>query len=292
MKTNALSVETKGIHITLAVKEIITMNNLELLWLKLQKRMFIAKVLLFPMLGGSSVLWVKSSDLFSDSVICVLIFGSGSDLVSFCRDSSLVQISGSVTDLISGSGSEQIWLVLGFLVLGSEQIWLVLGFLVLGSEQIWDGGPTHLAILSQSLDTIHGSLWVTIQGEVIQQSFGEEHLCFCTLQRFTAATWDYGMQPPRNAKPEWRALMDEITPIATDEYCGVVFHEPQFVEYFWAVTLELEYGRMNIGSRPSKRKPTRAGPGSSTLFSIITKRAPLSACNHLCILKRCILQMS
>jgi len=37
------------------------------------------------------------------------------------------------------------------------------------------GGPTHLAILSQPPDTIHGSLRVTVQGEVIEQSFGEEH---------------------------------------------------------------------------------------------------------------------
>jgi len=45
--------------------------------------------------------------------------------------------------------------------------------------------PTHLAILSQPPHTINGSLWVTIQGEVMEQSFGEEHLCFRTLQSFT-----------------------------------------------------------------------------------------------------------
>lgn len=43
------------------------------------------------------------------------------------------------------------------------------------------GGPTHLAILSQPPDTINGSLRVTVQGEVIEQSFGEDHLCFRTL---------------------------------------------------------------------------------------------------------------
>ncbi|KAM1335666.1 hypothetical protein ACFX15_039442 [Malus domestica] len=52
-------------------------------------------------------------------------------------------------------------------------------------------GPTHLAILAQPPDTIHGSLRVTIQGEVIEQSFGEELLCFRTLQRFTAATLEH-----------------------------------------------------------------------------------------------------
>ncbi|CAN1199793.1 Phosphoenolpyruvate carboxylase 2 [Linum perenne] len=148
------------------------------------------------------------------------------------------------------------------------------------------GGPTHLAILSQPPDTIHGSLRVTVQGEVIEKSFGEEHLCFRTLQRFTAATLEHGMHPPVSPKPEWRALMDEMAVIATKEYRSVVFQEPRFVEYFRLVSIfsrsksknlmqsdkfssilrssiafrqatpELEYGRMNIGSRPSKRKPS------------------------------------
>ncbi|KAI5424107.1 hypothetical protein KIW84_030357 [Lathyrus oleraceus] len=64
------------------------------------------------------------------------------------------------------------------------------------------GGPTHLAILSQPLDTIHGSLRVTVQGEVIEQSFGEQHLYFRTLQRFTTATLKHGMHPPISPKPE------------------------------------------------------------------------------------------
>nr|CAA60627.1 phosphoenolpyruvate-carboxylase [Vanilla planifolia] len=118
------------------------------------------------------------------------------------------------------------------------------------------GGPTHLAILSQPPDTIHGSLRVTVQGEVIEQSFGEEHLCFRTLQRFTAATLEHGMHPPISPKPEWRTLLDEMAVVATEEYRSIVFQEPRFVEYGRLATPELEYGRMNIGSRPSKRKPS------------------------------------
>ncbi|KAG0558515.1 hypothetical protein M758_10G031500 [Ceratodon purpureus] len=117
------------------------------------------------------------------------------------------------------------------------------------------GGPTHLAILSQPPDTINGSLRVTIQGEVIEQSFGEEHLCFRTLQRFTAATLEHGMHPPIAPKPEWRQIMDTMAVASTKEYRSIVFQTPEFVEYFRAATPELEYGRMNIGSRPSKRKP-------------------------------------
>ncbi|KAH6764347.1 phosphoenolpyruvate carboxylase 3 [Perilla frutescens var. hirtella] len=100
------------------------------------------------------------------------------------------------------------------------------------------GGPTHLAILSQPPETVHGSLRVTVQGEVIEQSFGEEHLCFRTLQRYTSATLEHGMNPPVSPKAEWRALLDEIAVVATEEYRSIVFKE----------------ARMNIGSRPSKRK--------------------------------------
>lgn len=98
------------------------------------------------------------------------------------------------------------------------------------------GGPTHLAILSQPPDTINGSLRVTIQGEVIEQSFGEEHLCFKTLQRFTAATLEHGMHPPIAPKPEWRNLMDSMAVTATEEYRSFVFQNPKFVEYFRAVS--------------------------------------------------------
>ncbi|CAN6163795.1 unnamed protein product [Urochloa humidicola] len=117
------------------------------------------------------------------------------------------------------------------------------------------GGPTHLAILPQPPKTINGSIRVTVQSEVIEHSFGEEHLCFRTLERFTAATLEHGMHPPASPKPEWRTLMEELTVLATEAYRSVVLKEPRFVEYFRSATPEMEYGRMNIGSRPAKRKP-------------------------------------
>jgi phosphoenolpyruvate carboxylase len=98
------------------------------------------------------------------------------------------------------------------------------------------GGPSHLAILSQPPDTINGSIRVTVQGEVIEHSFGEDHLCFRTLERFTAATLEHGMHPPVSPKPEWRKLMDEMAVVATEEYRSIVFREPRFVEYFRSVS--------------------------------------------------------
>ncbi|RZC85070.1 hypothetical protein C5167_047856 [Papaver somniferum] len=112
------------------------------------------------------------------------------------------------------------------------------------------------AILSQPPDTIQGSLRVIFQEEVMEQSFGEEHLCFRTLQRYPDATLEHGMHPPVSPKSEWRALMDEMAIISTEKYRSIVFKEPRFVEYFRLASPELEFARMNIGSRPSKRKPS------------------------------------
>ncbi|KAJ0785975.1 Phosphoenolpyruvate carboxylase 1 [Helianthus annuus] len=64
------------------------------------------------------------------------------------------------------------------------------------------------------------------------------------------------MNPPISPRPEWRALMDEMAVHATEQYREIVFKEQRFVEYFRLATPELEYGRMNIWSRPSKRKPS------------------------------------
>ncbi|KAG2251406.1 hypothetical protein Bca52824_081542 [Brassica carinata] len=91
------------------------------------------------------------------------------------------------------------------------------------------GGPTHLAILSQPPDTINGSLRVTVQVSPLQHSS-----MGCILRLLLN----------RNG-----ALLDEMAVVATEEYRSVVFQEPR-------ATPELEYGRMNIGSRPSKRKPS------------------------------------
>lgn len=86
------------------------------------------------------------------------------------------------------------------------------------------------------LSAVNGSLRVTIQGEVIEKSFGEEELCFRTLQRFTAATLEHGMHPPFAPKPAWRNLMDDMAGVSTEEYRSVVMKNPTFVPYFRAVS--------------------------------------------------------
>lgn len=117
------------------------------------------------------------------------------------------------------------------------------------------GGPTHLAILAQPPGTIQGRLRVTVQGEVIEAEFGEPEMCFRTLDLYNAATLEHGLRPPASPKPEWRQIMADMSKAACAQYRGLVFNDPSFIKYFHAATPASELGRMNIGSRPAKRKP-------------------------------------
>lgn len=49
--------------------------------------------------------------------------------------------------------------------------------------------------------------------------------------------------------------MDRISQVSCAAYRHTVRDDPRFVPYFRQATPELELGRLNIGSRPSKRNP-------------------------------------
>jgi len=119
------------------------------------------------------------------------------------------------------------------------------------------GGPTHMAVRSQPANTINGYLRVTVQGEVIEQQFGEEEVCFRTLDLYTSAVLEAGLDPPPAPKPEWRAMMAALSRDSCATYRSYVFHSPAFFEYFNAATPIQELGRLNIGSRPAMRGPRK-----------------------------------
>ncbi|KAG1677399.1 hypothetical protein FOA52_010779 [Chlamydomonas sp. UWO 241] len=127
------------------------------------------------------------------------------------------------------------------------------------------GGPTHMAIRSQPAGTIEGMLRVTVQGETIEQQFGEPEVCFRTLDVYTSAVLEACMDPPPAPKPEWREMMAMLSSHSCEQYRSVVFGNPEFVPYFQAATPVYELGGLNIGSRPAKRK---ASGGVETLRAI------------------------
>eukprot|EP00743_Colponemidia_sp_Colp-15_P012873 GILK01014784.1.p1 GENE.GILK01014784.1~~GILK01014784.1.p1 ORF type:complete len:863 (-),score=161.18 GILK01014784.1:129-2717(-) len=127
------------------------------------------------------------------------------------------------------------------------------------------GGPQHLAILSQPPGSVKGSLRVTVQGEIIQQSFGIPGIAIRTLEAYTTATMMATLRPPPSPKKEWRELMRLLSEVSVKEYRSYVRENPVFVKYFRIATPEQELGSLNIGSRPARRNQ---GGGVETLRAI------------------------
>jgi phosphoenolpyruvate carboxylase len=127
------------------------------------------------------------------------------------------------------------------------------------------GGPTYLAILSQPPGSIEGTIRVTIQGEMIQAKFGFPGIALRTLELYTTATLRATLVPPQAPLEQWRKIMEEMSDVSCNAYRGVVRDKEEFVRYFRYATPETEFGSLNIGSRPARR---RQNGGIETLRAI------------------------
>jgi phosphoenolpyruvate carboxylase len=125
------------------------------------------------------------------------------------------------------------------------------------------GGPTYLAIQSQPPGSLHGTVRVTEQGEMVQAKFGLVDIAQRTLEVYVTATLEAMLV--RHPAPDagWRTVMDRLAARAHDAYRDVVYEDPEFVRYFHTATPEPELGMVNIGSRPPRRAPESAGEGNA-----------------------------
>ena len=121
------------------------------------------------------------------------------------------------------------------------------------------GGPSYQAILAQPPGAVNGSLRLTEQGEVIAAKYAEPQLARRNLESLVAATVESTLLDVEGlgdaAEPAY-ALLDEVAALAHRAYAELVHETPGFVEYFMASTPVSEIGSLNIGSRPTSRKPT------------------------------------
>ncbi|MBU9764916.1 phosphoenolpyruvate carboxylase [Mycobacterium sp. TNTM28] len=121
------------------------------------------------------------------------------------------------------------------------------------------GGPSYDAILAQPPGAVNGSLRITEQGEVIAAKYAEPQIAHRNLEALLAATLESTLLDVEglgeDADPAYQVL-DELAGLAQRAYAELVHDTPGFVEYFTASTPVSEIGDLNIGSRPSSRKPT------------------------------------
>ncbi|MBV9318889.1 MAG: phosphoenolpyruvate carboxylase, partial [Mycobacterium sp.] len=121
------------------------------------------------------------------------------------------------------------------------------------------GGPSYEAILAQPPGAVNGSLRLTEQGEVIAAKYAEPQSARRNLETLVAATLEATLLDVEGlgdgAAPAYEVL-DDLAARARRAYAELVHDTPGFVDYFLASTPVSEIGAMNIGSRPSSRKPT------------------------------------
>nr|WP_089025141.1 MULTISPECIES: phosphoenolpyruvate carboxylase [Mycobacterium] len=121
------------------------------------------------------------------------------------------------------------------------------------------GGPSYQAILAQPPGAVSGSLRLTEQGEVIAAKYAEPQMARRNLESLLAATLESTLLDVEGlgdtAAPAY-GVLEEVAALSQRAYAELVHETPGFVEYFMASTPVSEIGSLNIGSRPTSRKPT------------------------------------
>ncbi|MGC0906616.1 phosphoenolpyruvate carboxylase [Pantoea agglomerans] len=118
------------------------------------------------------------------------------------------------------------------------------------------GAPAHAALLSQPPGSLRGGLRVTEQGEMIRFKYGLPAVTIASLSLYTGAILEANLMPPPEPKREWRDIMDQLSADSCAMYRGYVRENADFVPYFRSATPEQELGKLPLGSRPAKRRPT------------------------------------
>jgi phosphoenolpyruvate carboxylase len=121
------------------------------------------------------------------------------------------------------------------------------------------GGPSYEAILAQPPGAVNGSLRLTEQGEVIAAKYAEPQMAQRNLETLLAATLESTLLDVEGlgdaAGPAYE-ILDELADRAQRAYSELVHDTDGFVDYFLQSTPVSEIGSLNVGSRPTSRKPT------------------------------------
>ena len=118
------------------------------------------------------------------------------------------------------------------------------------------GGKAVRAIIAAPRGSVDGRMRVTEQGEVIHRRYGIRALALRHLEQTTAAVLRASLRPrpPEPRVRGWRAVADALAAESRACYRALVHEDPGFDAYFRAATPVDVIERLQIGSRPSRRR--------------------------------------
>jgi phosphoenolpyruvate carboxylase len=119
------------------------------------------------------------------------------------------------------------------------------------------GGPTHEAILAQPVDTVHGQIKFTEQGEVLSYRYSNPETARYELTMGISGLIKASrclIEEPAEDRKDYLGIMDELAAYGEEAYRKLVCATEGLLDYFYEVTPLDAIALLNIGSRPSHRK--------------------------------------
>ena len=121
------------------------------------------------------------------------------------------------------------------------------------------GGPSYEAILAQPAGCMTGKIRLTEQGEVIGAKYADPDMGLRNLETLVAASME-AVANDVGETSDWSRFepaMSEMSDLSFKAYRKLVYETDGFTDFFRAATPINEISQLNIGSRPSSRKPSQ-----------------------------------
>ena len=117
------------------------------------------------------------------------------------------------------------------------------------------GGPAYQAILAQPSGTLQGRIKITEQGEVLASKYSLPELALYNLETVSTAVVQNSLVTNQlEATPSWNELMARLAARSRSHYRALVHDNPDLVAFFQQVTPIEEISKLQISSRPARRK--------------------------------------
>lgn len=119
------------------------------------------------------------------------------------------------------------------------------------------GGHLGRAILAQPPGLLPGRIRITQQGEVLSHRFSPAPIAARTLEQVIAAVCDASTLPAAELPRAWTEAMDAMAEAALQAWRSLV-EDPDFYAYFRSATPIDAIERLQLGSRPARRRPSHS----------------------------------
>jgi phosphoenolpyruvate carboxylase len=120
------------------------------------------------------------------------------------------------------------------------------------------GGPSYTAVRAQPPGTVAGRLKVTEQGEMLSAKFSLPEIAHRELELTTSAALVSTLDRSADDQPErlqrFETVVARMAEVSTAAYRDLVYGDPDFAGFFHAATPVREVSRLQLGSRPARRR--------------------------------------